>query len=54
MEFDDDFNKVKFIEKIRVGKRIRDIIYLKKYKTFILALEDKNGFLGIISNLNGY
>jgi hypothetical protein len=54
MEFDDDFNKVKFIEKIRVGKRIRDIIYLKKYKTFILALEDENGFLGIISNLKGY
>tara|TARA_B100000787_G_scaffold108748_1_gene80882 strand:- start:2790 stop:4199 length:1410 start_codon:yes stop_codon:yes gene_type:complete len=54
MEFDEAFNKVKFIEKIRIGKRIRDIIYLKKYKTFILALEDKEGSVGIMSNLNGY
>ena len=54
MEFDEAFNKVKFIEKIRIGKRIRDIIYLKKYKTFILALEDGEGSVGIMSNLNGY
>ena len=42
------------IEQIKLGKRIRDIIYLKKYKAFVLALEDKDGFLGVIKNFDNY
>ena len=44
VEFDENFTKVKFIEQIKL-RRIRDIIYIKKYKAFVLALEDKDGFL---------
>jgi len=54
VEFDENFTKVKFIEQIKLGKRIRDIIYLKKYKAFVLALEDKDGFLGVIKNFDNY
>ena len=31
------------MEKMRIGKRIRDIAYNKKYNSFILALEDVSG-----------
>ena len=54
VEFDENFTKVKFIEHIKIGKRIRDIIYIKKYKAFILALEDKDGFVGVIKNFDNY
>ena len=54
VEFDENFTKVKFIEQIKLGKRIRDIIYIKKYKAFVLALEDKDGFLGVIKNFDNY
>jgi len=36
-------------EKIRVGKRIRDIVYNKKYNFFLLALEDGDGNIGVLS-----
>ena len=36
-------------EKIRIGKRIRDITYNKKYNSFLLALEDGSGSVGMIS-----
>ena len=47
VKFDKDFSKVIFIEKIYVGKRIRDIEYLKDIKGFALALEDDGGYIGI-------
>ena len=47
--FNYDYTKVIFTEEINIGKRIRDIIYEPKQKFFILALENDNGSLGIIS-----
>ena len=35
-------------------ERDLDIVYLKNKKTFILALEDNEGFIGIISNFDNY
>ena len=37
------------MEKITVGKRIRDIAYNKKYNCFLLALEDEKGSIAAIS-----
>tara|TARA_B110000196_G_C20827105_1_gene511972 strand:+ start:202 stop:351 length:150 start_codon:yes stop_codon:yes gene_type:complete len=37
------------MEKIRIGKRIRDIAYNKKYNLFLLALENGEGSVGLIS-----
>ena len=37
--FDKDFSKVIYYEKIFIGKRIRDILYLEKFKAFLIALE---------------
>ena len=47
--FDEDYSRVITTEKIRIGKRIRDITYNKKYNSFILALENENGSIGQIS-----
>jgi len=55
--FDKNFTKIKFHEKIYIGKRIRDIIYSKKFNVFLLALEgqgtsktDRTPNIGILSN----
>ena len=48
IKFDENYNKVIFIEKIFIGYRIRDIKYHNKMNTFFLALEEK-GELGILS-----
>lgn len=40
IKFSKDFNKVIFIEKIFVNRRIRDLKYSKKLNAVILALED--------------
>lgn len=48
LEFDNKFTKVKTIEKINVGKRIRDISYSSTKKLFFLALESKQANLGIL------
>lgn len=48
VEFDNKYTKIKSMEEIYVGKRIRDISYSKKKKIFFLALEDKESSLGII------
>ena len=50
LHFDQNFNKLITIEKIRINKRIRDIIYIKNKKMIILAEENKNGSLGIITS----
>ena len=49
VSFDKNFQKIIYYEKIYVGERIRDIIYLKNKKVFILALED-TGSIGILSS----
>ena len=54
IKFDDTYNKVLFIEKIRIGNRIRDINYNKKNKKILLALENNSGALGIIDNKNNW
>ena len=48
--FDKDFSKLNYLEEIYVGKRIRDIEYSKELNTFILALEDNGGSIGILTN----
>jgi len=55
--FDKNYTKIKFHEKIYIGKRIRDIIYSKKFDVFLLALEgqgtskiDRTPSIGILSN----
>ena len=48
VNFDDDFNKLNYMEKIYVGERIRDIIHVSSKNIFILALEE-TGSLGILS-----
>ena len=49
VKFDKNYSRIITIEKIRVGKRIRDIAYNKKYNLFLLALEDGTGSVGVIS-----
>ena len=41
VKFDNDYSKIIFSEEIYIGKRIRDIKYLKKKKKILLALEDR-------------
>ena len=48
VKFDNKFSKLLYLEKIFLGKRIRDIIYLDSFKTFVVSLDEKNGFLGFI------
>ena len=40
LKFNKDFNKIIFMEKIFVGKRIRDLKYVENQNALILALED--------------
>ena len=49
VEFDEDYSKVKFIERMYIGKRIRDIAYHTKKEIFFIAFESGDGSLGIIS-----
>lgn len=39
-KFDESFNKLIYMERIFVGKRIRDLKFSKKHNIFLLALED--------------
>jgi len=47
--FDENYSRVITMEKMRIGKRIRDIAYNKKYNSFLLALENESGSVGFIS-----
>ena len=49
VKFDKNYSRIITMEKIRIGKRIRDIAYNKKYNSFLLALENENGSVGIIN-----
>lgn len=51
VNFDNDFNKLNYMEKIYIGERIRDIIYVSSKNIFVLALEE-TGSLGILSGPN--
>ena len=51
VKFDNNFNKLVYVEKIYIGQRIRDIKYMKKENLILLALEEK-GQIGILSSLN--
>ena len=52
VKFDESFSKILTMEKIRVGKRIRDIAFNKSFNSFILALENNSGSIGIINIKN--
>ena len=41
-KFDKEYNKIIFFEEIRIGERIRDIIFLETNNSFILYLEDQS------------
>ena len=49
VKFDKNYSRIITMEKIRIGKRIRDIAYNKKYNSFLLALENENGSVGFIN-----
>ena len=49
LTFDKDYSRLITYEKIRVGKRIRDIAYSKKFKLIFLAEEDNQGSIGVLS-----
>ncbi len=51
VKFDENFNKLIYSEKIFIGDRIRDILYLNNQKKIIMALEH-SGSIGIISKNN--
>ncbi len=40
IKFDDQYERLIFIQKIFIGERIRDIIYIEKLNIFLLALEE--------------
>tara|TARA_B100000902_G_scaffold398527_1_gene465637 strand:- start:732 stop:2054 length:1323 start_codon:yes stop_codon:yes gene_type:complete len=50
--FDSNFNKVISKEKIKIGYRMRDILYNDKKNIFLLSLEDGDGRLGILKVKN--
>ena len=45
VEFDNKFSKLKYIEPIRIGERIRDIKYLPNSNSIVLALEETGSLL---------
>ena len=51
VKFNDNYSKLIYYEKIFVGDRVRDIIYLEDQKKIIMALEH-SGSIGIISKIN--
>ena len=52
--FDKNFSKLLYRENIYIGKRIREIFYIKQFNVFLLALEgsgvNRTPSLGILSN----
>tara|TARA_B100001057_G_scaffold46345_1_gene41295 strand:- start:4725 stop:6008 length:1284 start_codon:yes stop_codon:yes gene_type:complete len=48
IKFDEEYNKVIFMEKIYIGKRIRDIKFIEEIKSIIFAFEE-DGEIGILS-----
>ncbi|MDC3204491.1 PQQ-dependent sugar dehydrogenase [Pelagibacteraceae bacterium] len=48
--FNDKYEKVLSIERMRIGSRIRDMGYSEDLKAILLALESNSGAIGIITN----
>jgi len=48
IKFDENYDRIIFIEKIFIGQRIRDLKYHYKMNAIFLALENDNGELGIL------
>jgi len=51
IKFDNNFIKALFVEKIFIGERIRDLIYLADEKKILLAMEE-TGTIGILTVKN--
>lgn len=49
LKFNNNFNKVLYIEKIYIGERIRDLKYIEEFNIILMALED-TGSIGVLSN----
>lgn len=49
IKFGKNFEKVIFMEKIYIGERMRDLIYLKDHNVILIALES-SGSLGVLKN----
>lgn len=47
IKFDKNYEKIIYMEKILIGERIRDMLYLKKEKMIILSLEN-TGSIGLL------
>ena len=52
MKFSDKFERIIYLEKIFVGKRIRDLIYDETQNVFLLSFQGKYPEIGILDNLN--
>ena len=50
IKFDDNFSRIIYFEKIFIGKRIRDIVYLDNLKTFVFSMDEGDGYLGFINS----
>ena len=51
VRFDQDYNKIVYLENIYIGERIRDLLYLDHQKLILLSLEN-TGSIGIIKLKN--
>ena len=49
VKFNNNFTRVLFIEKIYIGERIRDLIYIPDKKMILFAMES-SGSIGILEN----
>ena len=48
INFNESLDSVVFFEEIRLNKRIRDLHFVEKYNSILIALENSNGSIGII------
>ena len=48
IKFDEEYDKIIFIEKIYIGNRIRDIKFIEEIKSIIFAFEEE-GEIGVLS-----
>ena len=49
LKFSSNYKRLIFFEKIRLKKRIRDLIYVANHELILLA-EESEGTIGVISN----
>ena len=48
INFNESLDSVVFFEEIRLNKRMRDLHFVEKYNSILIALENSNGSIGII------